>query len=128
MTSDDPKDVAVRERLHKEAQEREVASRAYYANLERERGLTGVPGKTKFRPQRRYLDEAMQEAIEVDGRAGLLAHLKAVEAGPRPFDPSKSKIRIEPYGGDDERIGWKNVHIIDVEGYGVLGFCEGCPR
>lgn len=125
MMSDAPEDVAIRQRLHHEAEERDAKARAYYAEIEGERGITRAPGKTRFRPHRGGLADALREVVEVNGRAGLLAHLKATGAGPSPFNPSK--IRIEPYYGDDNRIGWKNVHIVDIDGYGVLGFCEGLP-
>jgi hypothetical protein len=35
------------------------------------------------------------------------------------------QVKVEPYYGDDRRIGWRNVHIITIDGYGVVGFCEG---
>lgn len=37
------------------------------------------------------------------------------EFGP-PFDAEK--VTIEPYGGDDDRIGWKDVHIVILGGWG----------
>jgi hypothetical protein len=85
----------------------------------------------KFRPQRGGLDEAMKEMVEVDGRAGLIEHLREIHPpfGP-PFDPDK--VTVQPYGPiragrgcDDDRIGWKNTHIVIIEGWGPVGFCEG---
>lgn len=79
----------------------------------------------KYRPHRRLLVESMEEMIEVDGRAGLVAHLKK-DFRPWPdLDGRAEQIKVEPYYGDDDRIGWKNVHIITLYGYGVIGFCEG---
>jgi len=126
IMSDDPKDVAIRERLHKEAMEREVKQRAYYAEIERSRGITGDPTRTRYRPHRGGLADALQEVVEVDGRAGLIEHLRKTHTSFEPaFDPSK--VKIEPYGGDDNRIGWKNVHIVVVDDWGPVGFCEGKP-
>jgi hypothetical protein len=71
--------------------------------------------KLHFRPHRGSLDAAMAEAVTVDGVGGLLAHLQANEYPPED-------VRIEPYGGDDHRICWKDVHIVVVDGYGVAGF------
>jgi hypothetical protein len=83
----------------------------------------------KFRPQRGGLDEAMKEMVEVDGRAGLIEHLREIQRLGPPFDPDK--VTVQPYGGegdrgcDDDRIGWKNTHIVLIEGWGPVGFCEG---
>ena len=120
MLSDAPEDVAVRERLLREYEERTAKERAYYAEIERKRGITRAPGLTRFRPHRGGLAEALEEVVEVKGRAGLTAHLRTCgHAG---------AIRITPYGGDDDRIGWKNVHIVVLEGMGPVGFCEGNPE
>lgn len=77
----------------------------------------------KFRPHRGGLDASMREVVEVDGRAGLIEHLRKThpEFGPA-FDADK--VTIEPYAGDDDRIGWKDVHIVLAE-WGPVGFCEG---
>jgi len=77
----------------------------------------------KFRPHRGGLDASMGEMVDVDGRAGLIEHLRNThpDFGPA-FD---DKVTLEPYGGDDDRIGWKDVHIVLVEGWGPVGFCEG---
>jgi hypothetical protein len=81
----------------------------------------------KFRPHRGSLAAAMAECVDVDGRAGLIEHLKktAPEFGPA-FDAER--FNAEPYGGDDSRIGWKDVHVITVHNWGVVGFCEGRPQ
>jgi hypothetical protein len=78
----------------------------------------------KFRPHRGGLDASMREMVDVDGRAGLIEHLRNThpEFG-LPFDADK--VTLEPYGGNDGRIGWKDVHIVLAEGWGPVGFCEG---
>lgn len=79
----------------------------------------------RFRPHRRLLTDSLAEAIDVDGRAGLLAHLMT------DFDywpsmlVSDEKLRISWYCNEDERCGWKDVHIVTLAGYGIVGFCEG---
>jgi hypothetical protein len=86
----------------------------------------------KFRPHRELLEDAMKEMVEVDGLAGLIEHLRRDheymrEMSPdawRVFDPPK--VIVKPYGsGRDDHIGWKDVHIVLVEGWGPVGFCEG---
>ncbi len=67
----------------------------------------------------------MKEVVEVDGRTGLMAHLQTRWGDISTFDPSK--ITITPYDGDDDRIGWKDVHIV-VDVLGPVGFCEGSPQ
>lgn len=76
----------------------------------------------KFREHRGMLADSMETAVEVDGLEGLLRHLKARFAdAPYMCD---YHLKAEPYGGDDDRIGWKNVHIV-MDGNGVVGFTDG---
>jgi hypothetical protein len=81
----------------------------------------------QFRPHRGGLAEAMAEMVEVDGYAGLVEHLRRTHPnfGP-PFNPEG--ISVKPYGGDDNRIGWKNVHMVTQEGWGPIGFTNGDPH
>ncbi len=67
-----------------------------------------------FRPQRATLFEAMEEVRTVHNREDLAAHLKV----------NSDRLRIEPYCSD-ERIGWLDTHIVDIPGYGVVGFTNG---
>lgn len=78
----------------------------------------------RFRMHRGSLDESMKTVIDVDGFNGLAAHIreKFIDFGPT-FDDSQLKIKA--YGGDDARIGWRDVHIVTIDGYGVVSFCEG---
>ncbi len=83
----------------------------------------------KFRFHRGALDDSMETMIEVapiDGsvRAGLLAAIRKEYAALGP-DFADGQLRVAPYFGDDDRIGWKDVHIVSIDGYGVVGFCEG---
>lgn len=82
---------------------------------------------TRFREHRGGLAESMLTAREISSRSELVAHMRA-ELSRYGFAFADNAVRIEPYGGDDERIGWKDVHIVIVEGYGPFGFIEGpCP-
>lgn len=65
----------------------------------------------------------MAEAVEVSGRAGLVEHLRSKYGENPGFD--FGAIEAKPYGGDDNRIGWKDVHIVTAPDYGVIGFIEG---
>lgn len=80
----------------------------------------------RYRPHKGSLADSVALTIEVDGRAGLIAHIRE-ELAPYPewdgFDGFT--VRQQPYCGADDRIGWKNVHIVTIDGYGVVGFCEG---
>jgi len=79
----------------------------------------------KYRPHRRLLVDSIALTVEVGGRAGLIAHLrKDLSSWPTMDDFPGGAVHIDPYGGDDDRIGWKNVFIVTLDGYGVLGFCE----
>ncbi len=80
----------------------------------------------RYRPHRRYVDEAVAEMVQVDGRDGLIEHLREeLRNWPIARYFTADQVRVQPYGGDDDRIGWKDVHIVTIDGYGVMGFCEG---
>lgn len=78
----------------------------------------------KFRFHRGALADSMATMIEVDGRDGLLGAIRRAfeDYGPEFAD---DQLHVMPYCGDDQRIGWKNVHIVTIDDYGVVGFCEG---
>lgn len=83
----------------------------------------------RYRPHKGSLADSMALVVEITGgRYGLITHLRK-ELSPWPtldhfhFDA----VHVTPYYGDDDRIGWKDVHIVTLDGYGVLGFCEGPP-
>jgi hypothetical protein len=87
--------------------------------------------KLHFREHRGGLGESMETAVVVDGTDGLVAHLRTRFG--QYFRPNlrREDIIIEPHGGDDDRIGWKNVHIVCTDRacspsqppWGPLGFC-----
>jgi len=80
----------------------------------------------KYRPHRRLLDESMAEMAEVSGRHGLVAHLrKEFERWPSLDNFDDKALHIDPYCAGDPRIGWNDVWIITLDGYGVVGFCDG---
>lgn len=80
----------------------------------------------KYRPYKRDLADSMAEMVEVDGRVGLIRHLRK-ELSPYPeWDHfSDAAVREQPYYGDDPATGWRDVHIVTIDGYGVVGFIEG---
>jgi hypothetical protein len=77
----------------------------------------------RYRPHREPIDEA--QAVEVDGRSGLIAHLCEEYRGFPVADIFHELMRITPYSGFDERTGWEQTHAVIVGGYGVFGFCDG---
>lgn len=67
----------------------------------------------------------MATVVEVNSRVELIVHLTKLLEPHNEMPPlAFNDIRIEPYGGFDERIGW-NTHIVYLPGYGVLGFTDG---
>ncbi len=70
---------------------------------------------TKFRPQRGGLAEAMREVVEVENRDELAAHI------------GYPILRVVPYGGIDERIGWDTYVVVARYPYGdeIAGFTNG---
>jgi hypothetical protein len=79
----------------------------------------------RYRPHRGGLAESIAETVNVKGRAGLIAHLRYNWRNWEVVQFSDDQVRVEPYGGDDDRCGWKDVHIVTIDGAGVQGFCEG---
>jgi hypothetical protein len=78
----------------------------------------------KFRPHKGQLADSLAEMIEVNGRDGLIAHIRK-ELAPFEMDDFDDRaLHIQLYYGDDDRIGWKNVSIVTLDGYGVIGFVE----
>lgn len=72
----------------------------------------------KYRPHRRLLSEAMDEVVEVAGRAGLVAHL-ADDFAAWGYQLDEADVKVEPYGHDD-RIGW-DTHIVTIRNKQVRG-------
>lgn len=69
----------------------------------------------------------MKEMLEIEPtRESLIAVIRAeLKDWPTIRNFHEQHLHVTPYGGDDNRIGWKDIHIITLDGYGVLGFCEG---
>lgn len=79
----------------------------------------------KFRPHKRHLEDSLAEQEEVEGRDGVIALIRR-ELAPYSMDKfPKKAVHIDPYiPGIEERTGWKNVSIVTLDGYGVIGFVE----
>lgn len=93
----------------------------------RRRRETTTKTMHRFRPQRGGLHEALAEMVSVRGLSGLEKHLGVAKGG----------LRIAPYGGDDSRIGWVDVHIVmrrykdhpnSKPYWAACGFVEGRPK
>lgn len=81
----------------------------------------------RFKEHRGGLSESMTTVVEVANRAALLEHLRRL-LSPYPRSPpiTDETVHVTRYGWDD-RIGW-DVHIVTLDGYGVLGFTDGPMR
>jgi hypothetical protein len=83
--------------------------------------------KIKFREHRGRLHDSLATCIEIGGRAELLSNINNILA---PFfDKSfpDSALRIAPYIPVEHNTGWEYVHIVTLDGYGLIGFTEGMP-
>lgn len=80
----------------------------------------------RYRPHRGGLAEAMAEAVDVDGFDGLVAHMRATWGGAVNLAAEDPATLIAKRQGDDDRIGWKDVHI--VKWGDCIGYTEGDPR
>jgi hypothetical protein len=72
--------------------------------------------------QRGSLDKSLETTFEFESAIELAAH---IEAKLPEIGKKIESLRVSPYGGDDPRCGWKNVHMVEAPGYGVIGFIEG---
>lgn len=79
-----------------------------------------------YRPHRRSLEAAMQDAVEFDGtKAGLVSVMTDHELMtwfPKDKLPSVDNVSVEAYGFDD-RIEW-NTYLVTVSG-SAWGFTNG---
>lgn len=79
---------------------------------------------SRYRDNRRTLADSLDTTIDMLGRAQLLAHLRR-DLSVVGVEFRDDDVRVRPYGGDDDRCGWKDVHIVTIDGFGVVGFTEG---
>jgi hypothetical protein len=76
----------------------------------------------RFREHRGKLAGSITTTVEFHTREELARYLVT------KFDwleRSNATISAYPYSGDDDPIGWRDVHIVIAEGHGVLGYMEG---
>ncbi len=77
-----------------------------------------------FRSHRGSFDDSMETVKEFEDREKFLEFLKEeMKHWPCPFDGHL--VQVEPYCIFDERNNW-STYIVTMEGYGVLGFTDGC--
>lgn len=80
--------------------------------------------KARYRDHRGSLDESLKTTREFTHKRELIEYLQN-DLKRYAYFPKEEEFRIEPYSGDDDRIGWKDVHIVRINGFGVLGMVEG---
>lgn len=83
----------------------------------------------KYRPHRASLADSMADLVEIDGTRDALIELIRTELRPWPTMDHfpQTAIHVSSYGGPDARIGWDQVFIVTLDGYGVLGFTDHEP-
>lgn len=80
---------------------------------------TPVRPVRRYRPHRGGLADALAESLTFADRADLQKQLRA-----RGEIDDDDPLRSKEYGGDEERTGWRDVHIVlSARGF-VVGFCE----
>lgn len=78
----------------------------------------------RYRPHRRFLDESLADAVEVNGLDELVAAMQPGDWYPKDQRPTRETVTVEKYGkGIDERCGW-DTHIVCVNGQ-AWGFTDG---
>jgi hypothetical protein len=78
----------------------------------------------RYRPHKGSLDESLKYMVDVDGRAGLIAHLRK-ELDGWQVDVHDDAVRVFPYVRFDHISGWRDVHVVTIDDHGIIGFCEG---
>jgi hypothetical protein len=79
----------------------------------------------KYRDHRGGLAESLETMVDLPAtRAALIAHLATT--WPFSCGLALDDLTIERYHeSGDERIGWKEVWIVALPGFGVIGFTDG---
>lgn len=84
-----------------------------------------VRAEVLVRQHRGSLANSMETVASIPATRAALEQWVSTFILDMPDDALKG-VEVHPYGqGEDKRIGWDNLHIIDLPGYGVLGFSNG---
>lgn len=78
----------------------------------------------RFREHRGGLEESLKTTREFDTPAEVREHLYYLFGSILVEGVTSEPYSNQADGGDD-RMGWKNVHILKAPKWGVLGFMEG---
>ena len=81
-----------------------------------------------FRQHRGSLEDSMTTLVHLKNRDELIGYIKGL-LWEYPTAPpvTDETVEVKFYMGDP-RIGWTQLHIVTLDGYGVLGFTDGpCP-
>lgn len=66
----------------------------------------------------------METLVELDDINALIKHCEKL-LEPYNLHLDVKELSVDPYSmGGDDRIGWKEVYIVTLDGYGVLGFTD----
>jgi hypothetical protein len=89
-----------------------------------------TPPRIRFRFHRGSLADSMAtERFIYDDLSFRKAVEEFVRGGPCAGPPNLELIErthVKPYGdGPDTRVGWERTYIVTVDGFGVVGFCDG---
>lgn len=81
----------------------------------------------KFREHRGGLAESMETVVNLVGRKELVEHTHKL-LWLWGVDVRDEDVKVEKYTDNgDARIGWSEVYIVTLTGYGVVGFTDGDP-
>jgi hypothetical protein len=95
-----------------------------------ERGRAEGANGRRFREHRGGLMESLETTRVIEDRAHLLRVVRgcvgrSVRVDDETLSLSSQAIPSLGRNGDDGRIGWTDVHLVCVAGYGVVGMVEG---
>lgn len=76
----------------------------------------------RFREHRALLADSLETTVEVEGRAGLVEHLRLKFWGSGWPVLDFDAIDVDPYAYDER--AWGKTYIVTLAGYGVLGFTD----
>ena len=69
--------------------------------------------------------ESMETVVDLEDISDLATHVLKIVS---PWTEEKLDITVSEYTTDgDSRIGWKELYIVTVAGFGVVGWLDSLP-
>lgn len=77
----------------------------------------------KFREHRGGLAESLDTTVTIEDRQDLIKHIQLL-VKPWDIEVVPQSIHVQYYGNEQRAAGWNNMHIVTIDGHGVIGFTD----